>query len=87
MDTVERLVGRLPHIDFALVSLCRTLNLPSDAALVWFAIGRTVGWIARSLEQHAEGRLIRPRAQYIGVRPGSSLRETSNRDNVLTSRE
>jgi len=31
-----------------------------------FALGRVVGWIAHSLEQIETGRLIRPRAQYIG---------------------
>ena len=29
-------------------------------------LGRTVGWLAHALEQQDSGRLIRPRARYIG---------------------
>jgi citrate synthase len=66
---VESAGGLLPNIDFALVSSCRQLGLPPNAAIVLFAIGRSVGWIAHALEQHADGKLIRPRAQYIGTPP------------------
>ncbi len=41
-------------------------RLPPGAGLALFAIGRTVGWIAHALEQHQDGRLIRPRAAYVG---------------------
>ncbi|MBX3456315.1 citrate synthase family protein [Ferrovibrio sp.] len=58
--------GKLPNVDFALVSVRRALRLPKDSALALFAIGRTVGWIAHALEQHREGKLIRPRARYTG---------------------
>jgi citrate synthase len=70
INAVESAGGQLPNIDFALVSLCRQLGLPPDAAIILFAIGRTVGWIAHCLEQHADGKLIRPRAHYLGIRPG-----------------
>jgi citrate synthase len=33
-----------------------------------FAIGRIAGWTAHMLEQHANNRLIRPRAVYQGPR-------------------
>ena len=58
--------GKLPNVDFALVAVRRALRLPKDSALALFAIGRTVGWIAHALEQHGEGKLIRPRARYTG---------------------
>ncbi|MCC7276391.1 MAG: MerR family transcriptional regulator [Alphaproteobacteria bacterium] len=63
---VEGLTGEAPNIDFALVALARTLALPATAPFVLFLVGRTVGWIAHALEQQATGRLIRPRARYVG---------------------
>ncbi len=64
------LLGVKPNIDFALVSLCHSLNLPEGSALGLFALGRTVGWIAHALEQVESGTLIRPRARYTGPAPG-----------------
>ena len=66
---VEAESGRKPNIDFATVTLERTLGLPGEAALALFLLGRTVGWIAHALEQAAHGGLIRPRARYVGPRP------------------
>jgi citrate synthase len=58
-----------PNVDLAVVLLTRALRLPNGSASALFAIGRTAGWIAHALEQVGEGRLIRPRARYIGVAP------------------
>jgi citrate synthase len=63
------LTGELPTVDFALVSLSRGLALPDDAAIMIFAIGRTVGWIAHAIEQYRANSLIRPRAHYTGPQP------------------
>jgi citrate synthase len=63
---VLELTGRHPSIDVALVALEQTLRLPIGAALAIFAVGRTAGWIAHALEQRQDGRLIRPRASYVG---------------------
>ncbi len=60
-----------PNLDFALAALARALRLPQGAPLMLFAIGRTLGWIAHALEQYAGRQLIRPRARYVGVAPGS----------------
>jgi citrate synthase len=71
-DALQRagrsVVGEHPTIDIALVILRRALALPPDAALTLFAIGRTAGWIAHAIEQYEGGRLIRPRATYVGPR-------------------
>lgn len=34
-----------------------------------FAMGRTVGWIGHAIEQYRIGRIIRPRARYVGELP------------------
>jgi citrate synthase len=64
-----RLTGLQPNVDFALAAAATGLGLPQNAALALFVIGRTVGWIAHSIEQYESGTLIRPRARYTGVRP------------------
>jgi citrate synthase len=58
-----------PNLDCGLVAVARTYGLPEHAPLVLFALGRTVGWIAHSIEQYALGELIRPRARYTGPPP------------------
>jgi citrate synthase len=58
-----------PNIDFALVSLARTLKLPPDAPFILFATARSAGWAAHAIEQLQTGRLIRPRARYVGEAP------------------
>jgi citrate synthase len=55
-----------PNSDFALAALELVLGLPDGAALVLLAMARTAGWIAHALEQRADGRMIRPRARYVG---------------------
>lgn len=69
IERVEQLMNERPNIDFALVALSRELCLPKGGAVGLFALGRTVGWIAHALEQYKSGRLIRPRARYVGSLP------------------
>jgi citrate synthase len=52
-----------PSVDLALTSLARTLGRPDDA-LYLFALGRAAGWIAHTMEQYADGSLLRPRSEY-----------------------
>ena len=68
-DAVEELVGERPNIDFALAALTATYRLPQEAPLALFALARSVGWLAHALEQATRGRLIRPRARYVGPPP------------------
>src|SRR5262245_13981267 len=70
-DAMDRIGGKAPNVDFALVAMRRALQLAPGSAFVLFAIGRTVGWIAHALEQQAEDKLIRPRARYVGPMPGA----------------
>ncbi len=66
------LVERRPNVDFALVALCRGLGLPPRAPLALVGIARSVGWIAHAIEQIEDGRLLRPRARYVGPPPGAA---------------
>lgn len=66
----EAAIGELPNIDFVLAALTAAHDLPPDAPLILFALGRSVGWLAHALEQVQTGSLIRPRATYVGVLAG-----------------
>ena len=63
------LTGEHPNLDFGLVTLAQALDLPLEAPIAIFALGRTVGWIAHAIEQYSDHQLIRPRARYVGPIP------------------
>ena len=71
-DRIAEATGEFVNIDYALAVLVHTLGMPPGNELVLFAMARTVGWIAHASEQLQHGRLIRPRARYIGPAPGRS---------------
>ncbi len=52
--------------------MAEDLRLPEDAPFLIFTVARATGWIAHAIEQHDSGRLIRPRARYIGIAPGEA---------------
>ena len=58
--------GAEPNSDFALAALELVLDLPPHSGIVLFALARSAGWLAHAAEQQADGRMIRPRARYIG---------------------
>jgi len=64
--TAHAATGLAPTVDFALSAIERVLALPQGSAFSLFALGRAAGWIAHAMEQYDDGRLIRPRARYIG---------------------
>lgn len=72
IQAARALTGEHPNLDFALVTLARALDLPSESPIALFALGRSVGWIAHAIEQYADDRLIRPRAHYVGPIPAIS---------------
>ncbi len=65
-DAVARREGLRPNLDFYLTVCVRMLGLPPGSPAAVFALGRAAGWIAHSLEQYADNRLIRPRMRYRG---------------------
>ena len=69
LAAAETLTGERANVDFPLTALSASLSLPRGAAFLLFAIARLAGWQAHALEQLAGGRLIRPRARYVGPQP------------------
>lgn len=67
VGAAEDVAGQRPNLDFALASIAHANGLPPSVALVLFAAARLTGWLAHALEQQAQGRLIRPRARYVGA--------------------
>ncbi len=65
-DAVLAATGARDTVDFALVALSETLDLPADAPFALFAVARCAGWLAHAMEQASTGALIRPRARYVG---------------------
>ncbi len=55
-----------PNVDFYSASTYYVLGIPIDLFTPIFAVSRVSGWTAHVLEQYANNRLIRPRAEYIG---------------------
>ena len=58
--------GLNPNVDFYSASTYYALGIPIALFTPIFAVSRVSGWTAHVLEQYANNRLIRPRADYIG---------------------
>jgi citrate synthase len=56
------------NVEYYTALLLHGLGLPADLFTPTFAVSRAAGWIAHSLEQRRENRIIRPQSEYIGPR-------------------
>jgi citrate synthase len=65
-EAVSREKGLLPNVDFYSAPLFAALGIPVDLFVPVVAVSRIAGWTAHLLEQSADNRLIRPRAEYVG---------------------
>ena len=69
---IEQYVQREKHlyanVDFYSASTYYVLGIPIELFTPVFAVSRISGWSAHVLEQYADNRLIRPRAEYVGPR-------------------
>ena len=72
-DMSERIEGIVkaekklfPNVDFYSASTYYTMGIAIDLYTPIFAVSRISGWSAHVLEQYANNRLIRPRADYTG---------------------
>lgn len=74
----EVLAARYPtrplkaNVEFYTATLLEAIGLPREGFTAAFACGRVAGWLAHVLEERRVGRLIRPRARYVGREPVSS---------------
>jgi citrate synthase len=71
-ERIAEATGEFVNIDYALAVLAHSLRLSSGSELTLFAMARAVGWVAHASEQLQHGKLIRPRARYVGPAPGRS---------------
>jgi citrate synthase len=65
-DIVTSEKGLPPNVDFYSASVYHSLGIDHDLFTPIFAVSRVSGWLAHILEQYADNRLIRPRADYTG---------------------
>ncbi|HXG87146.1 MAG TPA: citrate synthase [Vicinamibacterales bacterium] len=67
MEAIVRGEKKLyPNVDFYSASAYYTMGIAIDLYTPIFAVSRISGWTAHILEQYANNRLIRPRADYTG---------------------
>jgi citrate synthase len=67
-EVMMREKGLYPNVDFFSASTYYVMGIPLDLYTPIFAISRITGWTAHVLEQYADNKLIRPRAEYVGPR-------------------
>src|SRR5262252_2915028 len=67
-EVMKREKGLRPNVDAYSASTYFMMGIPLDLYTPIFAISRISGWTAHILEQYADNKLIRPRAEYVGLR-------------------
>lgn len=67
-EVIMREKGLYPNVDFFSASTYYMMGIPLDLYTPIFAVSRISGWTGHILEQYADNKLIRPRAEYVGQR-------------------
>ncbi|HLO01622.1 MAG TPA: citrate synthase [Symbiobacteriaceae bacterium] len=65
-QVVLREKGLYPNVDLYSGSAYYVMGIPTDLFTPIFAVSRVSGWTAHILEQLANNRIMRPRAEYVG---------------------
>jgi citrate synthase len=67
-EFMRREKGMYANVDFYSASTYYMMGIPLDLYTPIFAVSRISGWTGHILEQYANNKLIRPRAEYVGPR-------------------
>jgi citrate synthase len=67
-EVMMREKGLYPNVDFFSASTYYMMGISLDLYTPIFALSRISGWTGHILEQFADNKLIRPRAEYVGRR-------------------
>ena len=57
------------NVEFWAGVVLELVGLPREMFTPTFSVSRSIGWSAHVVEQHAEGKIMRPSARYVGPEP------------------
>jgi len=73
----EDMTGHSCGMSLALALIGRHLDLPREAPLTLYGIGRSAGWLAHAIEQMQTGQAPKARLRYVGVHPKVTMAQSS----------